>query len=79
MDLCQVCIHTNLKSFKLTPISTDETSLDIYLTNNAVYPPVNKKLASDISTSEGSYTVNVGDITSGYGKLDLGIPLDLTV
>ncbi|KAJ5893072.1 hypothetical protein N7504_009763 [Penicillium tannophilum] len=52
---------------KWTFVNTDETSLDIYLTNNAVYPPVNKKLATDISTSDGSHTVNVGDIASGHG------------
>ncbi|KAJ6018181.1 hypothetical protein N7451_001560 [Penicillium sp. IBT 35674x] len=52
---------------KWTFVNTDETSLDIYLTNNAVYPPVNKKLATDVSTSDGSHTVNVGDIASGHG------------
>lgn len=52
---------------KWTYVNTDETSLDIYLTNNAVYPPLNKKLATDISTSDGSYTVNVGDIAAGHG------------
>ncbi|KAJ5631791.1 uncharacterized protein N7484_011891 [Penicillium longicatenatum] len=52
---------------KWTYVNTDETSLDIYLVNQAVYPNVNKKLASDVSTSDGSYTVNVGNIPSGHG------------
>ncbi|KAJ5778655.1 hypothetical protein N7520_001901 [Penicillium odoratum] len=50
---------------KWTYVDTDATSLDIYLVNNAVYPPVSKKLASDISTSDGSHTVNVGSIAAG--------------
>ncbi|KAJ5632127.1 hypothetical protein N7490_008466 [Penicillium lividum] len=50
---------------KWTSVDTDATSLDIYLVNNAVYPPVSKKLASDISTSDGSHTVNVGSIAAG--------------
>jgi hypothetical protein len=52
--------------FQANPISTDETSLDIYLVNQAVVPNVNKKLASDVSTSDGSYTVNIGNIAAGY-------------
>ncbi|KAJ6084539.1 hypothetical protein N7486_011339 [Penicillium sp. IBT 16267x] len=52
---------------KWTYVNTDETSLDIYLVNNAVYPPVNEKLASTVSTSDGSYTVNVGNIAAGHG------------
>ncbi|KAJ5273851.1 Ser-Thr-rich glycosyl-phosphatidyl-inositol-anchored membrane family-domain-containing protein [Penicillium angulare] len=57
---------------KWTSVDTDASSFDIYLVNNAVYPPVNKKLASDIETSKDSYSVNVGDIPNGHGyQIDL--------
>ncbi|KAL2809122.1 hypothetical protein BJX63DRAFT_406658 [Aspergillus granulosus] len=43
---------------KWDSVNTDATSFDLYLVNNAVYPPVDKKIASDIDTSDGSYTVD---------------------
>ncbi|KKK13925.1 hypothetical protein ARAM_001526 [Aspergillus rambellii] len=53
---------------KWTSVSTDPSSFDLYIVNNAVYPPVETKIASDVETSEGSYTVdNVSGITKGHG------------
>ncbi|KAJ5929775.1 hypothetical protein N7454_006725 [Penicillium verhagenii] len=52
---------------KWTSVDTDAKSFDIYLVNNAVYPSVNKKLASDISTSDGSHTVDIGNLADGQG------------
>ncbi|KAJ5730949.1 uncharacterized protein N7483_005457 [Penicillium malachiteum] len=52
---------------KWTSVDTDASHFDIYLVNNAVYPPVNKELAKDIETSKDSYTVNIGDVPNGHG------------
>ncbi|KAJ6015837.1 hypothetical protein N7540_010428 [Penicillium herquei] len=52
---------------KWTSVDTDASSFDIYLVNNAVYPPVNKELAKDIETSKDSYTVNIGGVPNGHG------------
>ncbi|KAJ5935754.1 hypothetical protein N7466_005301 [Penicillium verhagenii] len=52
---------------KWTSVDTDAKSFDIYLVNYVVYPNVNKKLASDISTSDGSHTVNIGSLADGQG------------
>lgn len=38
--------------------STDPSSFDIYLVNNAVYPPVNQLIAKNVETSKGSYTLD---------------------
>lgn len=51
---------------RLTLSSTDASSFDIYIVNNAVYPPVNKKIASNIKTSSDSYTVDSVDVSAGY-------------
>ena len=52
---------------QLTPISTDPSSVDIYLVNNAVFPPVSKKLGSDVETSAGSFTVTgLSGVSDGY-------------
>ncbi|KAL2820142.1 Ser-Thr-rich glycosyl-phosphatidyl-inositol-anchored membrane family-domain-containing protein [Aspergillus cavernicola] len=53
---------------KWDSVSTDPTSFDIYLVNNAVYPSVDEKIASDIDTSDGSYTVDgISDLAAGHG------------
>ncbi|KAI9369675.1 Ser-Thr-rich glycosyl-phosphatidyl-inositol-anchored membrane family-domain-containing protein [Aspergillus egyptiacus] len=43
---------------KWDSVSTDPSSFNLYLVNNAVYPSVEKKIASDVDTSDGSYTVD---------------------
>ncbi|KAJ5167848.1 uncharacterized protein N7482_003442 [Penicillium canariense] len=53
---------------KWTSVNTDASSFNLYLVNNAVYPPVSKKLATDVETSKGSYTIdNIGSVTAGHG------------
>ncbi|KAL4758190.1 GPI anchored serine-threonine rich family protein [Aspergillus foveolatus] len=53
---------------KWDSVSTDPSSFDLYLVNNAVYPSVEKKIASDVDTSEGSYTVDgVSGLENGGG------------
>lgn len=47
--------------------STDPQSFDIYLVNNAVYPSLEKKVASDVDTDKGSYTIkDLSGIANGY-------------
>ena len=43
---------------KWDSVSTDPSTFDLYLVNNAVYPTVEQKIASDVDTSKGSYTVS---------------------
>ncbi|RDW87071.1 GPI anchored serine-threonine rich family protein [Aspergillus mulundensis] len=50
---------------KWDSVSTDPSSFDLYLVNNAVYPSVEKKIASDVDTSDGSYII---DSISGLEK-----------
>ncbi|KAL2846170.1 Ser-Thr-rich glycosyl-phosphatidyl-inositol-anchored membrane family-domain-containing protein [Aspergillus pseudoustus] len=53
---------------KWDSVNTDPTSFDLYLVNNAVYPPVDKKIASDVDTSQGSYSVDgVSGLSTGSG------------
>ncbi|KAL4735008.1 Ser-Thr-rich glycosyl-phosphatidyl-inositol-anchored membrane family-domain-containing protein [Aspergillus similis] len=53
---------------KWDSVSTDPSSFDLYLVNNAVYPSVEKKIASDVDTSDGSYTVDgVSGLENGGG------------
>ncbi|KAJ5734101.1 hypothetical protein N7493_002887 [Penicillium malachiteum] len=52
---------------KWTSVDTDASRFNIYLVNNAVYPPVNKELAKDIETSKDTYTVNIGNVPNGHG------------
>ncbi|KAL4924083.1 GPI anchored serine-threonine rich family protein [Aspergillus undulatus] len=53
---------------KWDSVSTDVSSFDLYLVNNAVYPPVDKKIASDVETSDGSYTVDgISGLEDGHG------------
>ncbi|KAJ0419930.1 Ser-Thr-rich glycosyl-phosphatidyl-inositol-anchored membrane family-domain-containing protein [Aspergillus carlsbadensis] len=53
---------------KWDSVSTDPSTFDLYLVNNAVYPPVDKKIATDIDTSDGSYTVDsIAGLTDGPG------------
>ncbi|KAL4788599.1 Ser-Thr-rich glycosyl-phosphatidyl-inositol-anchored membrane family-domain-containing protein [Aspergillus varians] len=53
---------------KWDTVSTDPSSFDIYLVNNAAYPSVEKKIAEDVDASDGSYTVkSVSGLTDGPG------------
>ncbi|KAL6231637.1 Ser-Thr-rich glycosyl-phosphatidyl-inositol-anchored membrane family-domain-containing protein [Aspergillus navahoensis] len=53
---------------KWDSVSTDASSFDLYLVNNAVYPSVEKKIASDVDTSDGSYTVDgISGLENGGG------------
>ncbi|KAL2856794.1 Ser-Thr-rich glycosyl-phosphatidyl-inositol-anchored membrane family-domain-containing protein [Aspergillus pseudodeflectus] len=53
---------------KWDSVSTDPSSFDLYLVNNAVYPPVDKKIATDVDTSDGSYTVDsISGLADGPG------------
>ncbi|KAJ5999654.1 hypothetical protein N7481_000063 [Penicillium waksmanii] len=57
------------KSFvvKWSTVESDPSSFDIYLVNNAIYPSVDKKIATGIDTSKGSYTVDDLDLSAGHG------------
>ncbi|KAB8264751.1 Ser-Thr-rich glycosyl-phosphatidyl-inositol-anchored membrane family-domain-containing protein [Aspergillus pseudonomiae] len=58
------------KSFtvKWDSVDTDPSSFDLYIVNNAVYPSVEQKIASDIDASKGSYDVSgLSDLTNGKG------------
>ncbi|RAL02186.1 GPI anchored serine-threonine rich family protein, partial [Aspergillus ibericus CBS 121593] len=58
------------KSFtvKWDSVSTDPSTFDLYLVNNAVYPTVEQKIASDVDTSSGSYTVSgLSGVSDGSG------------
>ncbi|KAL2788047.1 Ser-Thr-rich glycosyl-phosphatidyl-inositol-anchored membrane family-domain-containing protein [Aspergillus keveii] len=53
---------------KWDSVNTDPTSFDLYLVNNAVYPPVDKKIATDVDTSDGSYTIDsISGLADGPG------------
>ncbi|KZN94000.1 UPF0619 GPI-anchored membrane protein [Penicillium chrysogenum] len=53
---------------KWSSVSTDASTVDIVLVNNAVYPPVEEKIASGVDTSKGSYTApGLKDVTDGSG------------
>ncbi|KAL1985976.1 hypothetical protein VTN96DRAFT_7111 [Rasamsonia emersonii] len=49
---------TKQNTIKWASVSTDPSSFDIYLVNNAVYPPVNQLIAKNVETSKGSYTLD---------------------
>ncbi|KAJ5390722.1 UPF0619 GPI-anchored membrane protein [Penicillium cataractarum] len=53
---------------KWTYVNTDAKSFNLYLVNNAVYPPVSEKIATDVETSDGSYTIDsLTGVTAGHG------------
>ncbi|KAF3386130.1 GPI-anchored membrane protein [Penicillium rolfsii] len=53
---------------KWTWVNTDAQNFDLYLVNNAAYPPVSKKIASDVKTSDGSYTIDsLSGVSAGSG------------
>ncbi|KAL4946949.1 Ser-Thr-rich glycosyl-phosphatidyl-inositol-anchored membrane family-domain-containing protein [Aspergillus filifer] len=59
---------SNSFDVKWTSVQGDATSFDLHLVNNAVYPPVDKTIASDIDTSDGSYTVDgIDGLADGPG------------
>jgi hypothetical protein len=46
--------------------SSDPSSFDIYLVKMNSYPPVNKLVAENVKTSDGSYTIDGVSVDSGY-------------
>ncbi|OQE26361.1 hypothetical protein PENSTE_c005G04527 [Penicillium steckii] len=52
---------------KWSSVDSDPSSFDLYLVNNAIYPSVNKKIATGIDTSKGSYHVKSIDVSAGHG------------
>lgn len=59
-----VCMYSNSH---LTRNSTDAKTFNLYLVNNAAYPPVSEKIATDVKTSDGSYTIDsLTGVTAGY-------------
>ncbi|RAL06906.1 GPI anchored serine-threonine rich family protein [Aspergillus homomorphus CBS 101889] len=59
---------SNSFTVKWDSVNTDASSFNLYIVNNAVYPPVEQKIASDVDTSKGSYTVSsLSGLTDGKG------------
>ncbi|RAH51287.1 GPI anchored serine-threonine rich family protein [Aspergillus brunneoviolaceus CBS 621.78] len=59
---------SNSFTVKWDSVSTDASNFNLYIVNNAVYPPVEQKIASDVETSKGSYTVSgLSGLTDGKG------------
>ncbi|KAL4966953.1 GPI anchored serine-threonine rich family protein [Aspergillus stella-maris] len=59
---------SNSFDVKWTSVQGDASSFDLHLVNNAVYPPVDKTIASDVDTSDGSYTVDgIDGLADGPG------------
>lgn len=53
---------------KWSSVNTDASSFNIYLVNNAVYPPVNKEIATNVKTSDNSYTIkDLSGLSAGSG------------
>ncbi|KAJ5892047.1 UPF0619 GPI-anchored membrane protein [Penicillium subrubescens] len=52
---------------KWTYVDTDAKSFNLYLVNNAVYPPLSEKIATDVKTSDGSYTIDSLGVSAGSG------------
>ncbi|KAF7178091.1 hypothetical protein CNMCM7691_006749 [Aspergillus felis] len=48
-------------------VSSDPSSFDIYLVKMNSYPPVNKLVAENVKTSDGSYTIDGVSVDSGSG------------
>ncbi|RHZ66737.1 GPI anchored serine-threonine rich family protein [Aspergillus thermomutatus] len=48
-------------------VSSDPSSFDIYLVKMNSYPPVNKLVAENVKTSDGSYTIDGLSVDSGSG------------
>lgn len=46
--------------------SSDPSSFDIYLVKMNSYPPVNKLVAENVKTTEGSYTIDGVSADNGY-------------
>lgn len=63
--MCTPSFLIGSESQRLTSARNDASNFNIYLTNNEVYPPVNKKVASDVKASKESYTVDSLDATAG--------------
>ncbi|KAE8155107.1 Ser-Thr-rich glycosyl-phosphatidyl-inositol-anchored membrane family-domain-containing protein [Aspergillus avenaceus] len=53
---------------KWDSVDTDPSKFDLYLVNNAVYPNVEKKIATDVDSSKDSYDVSgLSGLTDGKG------------
>lgn len=53
---------------KWTYVDTDAKSFNLYLVNNAIYPPVSDKIATNVKTSDGTYTIDhLSGIAAGSG------------
>ncbi|KAF7592534.1 hypothetical protein BBP40_012758 [Aspergillus hancockii] len=53
---------------KWDSVDTDPSSFDLYIVNNAVYPSVEQKIASNVDTSKGSYSISgLSGLTNGKG------------
>ncbi|KAK9561838.1 hypothetical protein V6Z79_004690 [Aspergillus fumigatus] len=48
-------------------VSSDPSSFDIYLVKMNSYPPVNKLVAENVKTTEGSYTIDGVSADNGSG------------
>ena len=68
--LCLIFVFLSIfpdERYKAKVHKADPTTFDLYLVDNAVYPTVEKKVASDVETSKGSYTVSdLSGVTDGY-------------
>jgi hypothetical protein len=69
MELCQVlnfghCYHYHASHTDKD--SSDPSSFDIYLVKMNSYPPINKLVAENVKTSDGSYTIDGLSADSGY-------------
>ncbi|KAJ0122563.1 extracellular conserved serine-rich protein [Diaporthe amygdali] len=53
------------QTIKWDTVSSDESTFNIYLSNKASYPPTDVLLASDVSSSDGSYDVDGSKLTDG--------------
>ncbi|GLI74686.1 hypothetical protein PoHVEF18_002932 [Penicillium ochrochloron] len=63
---------------KWTHVDTDAKSFNLYLVNNAVYPPLSEKIATDVKTSDGSYTIDSLGVSAGSG-FQINLQSDVTL
>lgn len=53
------------ETVKWDTVSSDQTTFNVYLSNMVSYPPTNILLASDVSSSSGSLTVDGSKLVAG--------------
>ncbi|KAF4211813.1 hypothetical protein CNMCM5878_002014 [Aspergillus fumigatiaffinis] len=58
---------TEKTTVEWSSVSSDPSSFDIYLVKMNSYPPVNKLVAENVKTSDGSYTIDGVSVDSGSG------------